>query len=105
MDLLGQKWSEVYQLSDVDDIALKILSLFLEILDKHIPRKFSTKKYGNKEVKLSKTCIDSIKFRNSLRKKAKISDDVNDWNIWRKARNKTNDLIRDEKIGGILMKI
>ena len=44
LDLWGQRWMEVYQLNNVNYIVSKIFELFLEILNKHIPRKFKTKR-------------------------------------------------------------
>ena len=58
MDLLSQKWSNVYNFTEVDDIASKITKIVTNTLDLHIPRAFKIRKYGKKSRKLSPYCLE-----------------------------------------------
>ena len=57
---LGKKWSEVYLLNEVDEIAARIIELFVETLDQYIPRWYKTKKSGQKGIKLSKFLLEIL---------------------------------------------
>ena len=43
---MAQPWSQVYNNTDVKLISFKIMDLFLNVLDKHAPKKIRTKKGG-----------------------------------------------------------
>ena len=45
---------------------------------------------------LSKECLDEIKTRNKLKKKAKLTNLQMDWENWKVAKNKVNDILRRE---------
>ena len=50
MDLMAQKWSEIYNYSDVDIIAEKISKILTDTLDSHVPRKIKNKKSGKIQI-------------------------------------------------------
>ena len=45
---------------------------------------------------ISKECLNRIRNRNSLRRKAKRSNLESDWEKWRKEKNLVNNMIRKE---------
>ena len=53
MDLLSQKWSDIYNFTDVNYIASEITRKLTKILDLHIPRSFKIIKNGKKKQKNS----------------------------------------------------
>ena len=65
-------------------------------------RKSSHKKYksgGNKfneGTKLSGECLARIRERNRLRRLAKRTNEMRDWENWKKEKNKVNNLIRNK---------
>ena len=97
LDLMGQKWTDFYQLKSVDEMAGFLDKTLGTVLDSYIPRKIRTKKLGKGDSKLSDQCLENIKERNKLRKKAKLSGSDEDWMMWRKVRNRVNNMVRDER--------
>ena len=97
MDLLGSRWSDIYDIKDPTLIDTAITDLIVSVLDKHAPI-ISFKTGGNKKGNsyLSKECLALIRERNNLRKKAKASNLQLDWEIWRRAKNKVNNRLRRE---------
>ena len=72
---MGLRWTEIYNIKDPTLIDSAITGNILSILNKHAPIvTFRTggKKGGNRN--LSKECLDEIKTRNKLKKKAKITN-------------------------------
>ena len=73
MDLMGRKWSSLYDLKDPTLIDTAITDNILEVLNLHAPiRTFKSggnKSAGNK--KLTKECLSRIRNRNMLRRIAK----------------------------------
>ena len=56
MELLLQKWTEMYNLKDPNLILDKITELWLETLDKYAPIRVVTSGYGKNRLNLSKEC-------------------------------------------------
>ena len=98
IEMLGLKWTEIYQHYYPTIIASIITNNITSILDKMTPRKLRT---INGEVKnklsVSKECLSMIRERNRLKKRAKSTGDKDDWIRWRKLKNQVNNKIRSEK--------
>ena len=100
MDLLSQRWTEVYNLHDPNMVLDKIMELWLEILNKHAPLRVITNGFGKNRLNLSKECRKLIKIRNKAKEVSKRSGEEEDWNQYKKLRNKVNDQIKKEREGG-----
>ena len=98
IDLKGQKWSQVYDLTDPTLIENKITELLLEVLEQYSPLKYRPKKRKNTGPKLSSKCLELIKDRSKKEKNlAKTTRKDEDWNKWKIAKNLVNNRIRNEK--------
>ena len=64
MDLMGQKWSQIYDLMDPTLIENKITELLLDVLEKYAQLKYLPKKKNHTGPKLTSKCLDLIKDRN-----------------------------------------
>ena len=95
---MGQKWSQVYDLTDPTLIENKITELLLEVLEQYAPLKYRPKKKNNTGPKLSSKCLELIKDRNEKKNLAKTTRKDDDWNKWKIAKNLVNNRIRNEKI-------
>ena len=58
---MGQKWSQVYDLTDPTLIENKITELLLEVLEQYSPLKYRPKKKNNTGPKLSSKGLELIK--------------------------------------------
>merc|ERR1711873_381230 len=98
MQLLGIKWSKIYDIKDPTLIDSFITENILEILDVHAPIK--TFKMGGGSFKgskfLSKKCLERIRERKRLRRMARRTNSTRDWENWKLEKNKVNNLIRNE---------
>ena len=98
IEILGQKWTEIYKHHDPTIIASITTNNITSVLDKMAPRKLRT---INGEVKnklsVSKECLSMIRERNRLKKRAKSTGGKDDWVRWRKLKNQVNNKIRSEK--------
>ena len=97
MDLMGLKWSELYDIKDTTLVDSFITDRILSVLDVQAPIvTFSSGggKKGNKN--LSKECLFRIKERNKLRRKAKRWNLKEDWDSWMLEKNRVNNLLRYE---------
>ena len=97
MDLLGKKWCDIYHPYDVNIIVDKISNILIETLDFFAPMKMKYRRNIGTKPDLSKECLSLLKHKNFLRKKAKQSGNLCDWIEWKKVKNKTNNMMRDEK--------
>merc|ERR1712240_552904 len=91
-------WSKFYNLKDPTLIDSFITDNILEVLNVHAPvQKYKSggKKY-NEGKKLSGECVERIRERNRLRRIAKRTNKMRDWENWKKEKNKVNNLIRNE---------
>ena len=59
--------------------------------------KVKNKNCSKINLKLSKNCLQKIKEWDLLKKRVIESNVYTDWGIWRKAKNKVNNIIRNEK--------
>ena len=97
LDLMSLRWTEVYDLKDPTLIDTFITDKLLSVLDKHAPiRTFKTGGIKNRNRNISKECLQSIRNRNKLRQIAKRTNSVDDWEKWRKTKNRVNNLLRDD---------
>ena len=89
MDLMGLKWSEIYDIKDPTLIDTAITDRIISVLDLHAPtqtyRSGGKKNVGNK--KLSKDCLYRISNRNFLRRKARRTNLSEDWESWKTEKN------------------
>ena len=83
MDLMSLKRTNIYDIKDPTLIDSAIHENILSVLDKHAP--ISTFRTGGKKRQkiLSKGCLEEIKVRNNLRKRAKTTNRSEDWEIWK----------------------
>ena len=98
MELCGLNWSEIYDYEDPTVIAAKITEKMCRPLDAMAPIKFRNSKTNKKKgLKLSENIRSRMKIRDNLRKKAKVTNDINDWDEWKRSKNEVNREIRKEK--------
>ena len=97
-ELLGQRWSKVYDILDPTLIDSAITDLITNVLNKHAPIKTFKGGGGSRKgkINLSQECKQRIRNRNLLRKAAKVSGSEDDWERWRKEKNLVNNLLRKE---------
>ena len=85
MDLMGLRWSEIYDIKDPTLNDSAITDRILSVLDIHAPvqtfRVGGRKNDGNK--KLSKECLYRIRYRNKLRRQARRLNLTDDWEKWK----------------------
>ena len=91
--LLEQNWDQFYKFNDPEVAWAYILGRLTPILDQMCPiRTFSIKNYRPEWV--TDELIEQVKDRDYFYKQAKLSGEVDSWNIARHLRNLTNTNIR-----------
>ena len=97
-ELLGLRWSNIYDIKDPTLIDSFITENILSVLNLYAPIKIyksgGSKYNGNK--KYSKECIERIRERNRLRRLARRTNSVLDWENWKAEKNRVNNLLRSE---------
>ena len=85
-DLLGLRWTHIYDIKDPTLIDSTIVDNIISVLDVHAPVKFfRTGSQKNKTSrKLSKECIYQIQNRNRMRRHNRRTNLDIDWDNWKK---------------------
>ena len=96
-DLMGQKWSLVYNYTDPTLIDNQITYLLMFVLEQYAPMTYKPKRKSYDGIKLSPECLDLIKTKNQLKFLAKSTGSISDWNNWKKAKNSATNKVRQEK--------
>ena len=95
-ELQSLPWGDIEFLDSPDEMWDVWKQLFTSVANKHAPLK--TKRVRHKVSPwLTPDLKGMIIKRNHLKKKAVRSGDLNDWNEYRRVRNKTNNKLRDTK--------
>ena len=95
-ELQSLPWGDIEFLDSPDEMWDVWKQLFTSVANKHAPLK--TKRVRHKVSPwLTPDLKGMIIKRNNLKKKAVRSGDLNDWNEYKRLRNKTNNKLRDTK--------
>ena len=95
-DLERQRWSDVNLSNDPNEMWAKWKNMLINCIDKHVPLK--TKQVGKKKSPwVTSQLKQSMRKRDSLKKKAKQTGDPLIWQQYKSSRNRTNNQIKRGK--------
>ena len=95
MELFGLNWSEIYNLEDTTVIAASITDKICTPLNRIAPIKLrNLKTRKNRGRKLSREVKELMKDRDEQKIRAKSSNSNEDWDEWKRKKNRVNKLVR-----------
>ena len=98
MELCGLNWSEIYDLNDTTLIAASITEKICTPLKRMAPIKLRNIKTNKKKGwNLSSEVRLLMKERDELKIRAKITNNTEDWDVWKRVKNRVNRIVRKEK--------
>ena len=95
MDLKQRDWSRISVLSNPNDMWSKWKNMLMTVIDKHAPVK--KKRVGRKKSPWITSDLLRMKKRDLLKKKAILRKDQVTWNEYKKARNESNNAVKNAK--------
>ena len=96
-DLQCTPWDTAFVFDDINDVLSSIETMFNDVLDQHIPLKSKRVKRLNQPIWMTKEVLHSMKTRDTLLKKARISNLLEDWTCYMHAKGETTNLITKTK--------
>ena len=96
-DLQCTPWDVAFVFDDINDVLSSIETMLNDVLDQHIPLKSKRVKRLNQPIWMTKEILHSMKTRDKLLKKARISNLQEDWTRYAHAKGQTTNIIRKTK--------
>ena len=90
-------WNTAFIFDDIDDIVSCWYEIFNSILDNLLPARQKKVKRKSQPIWFTRDIHEKIKERDVLFKKAKRSGNLEDWTVFKQAKNRVCDLIRKAK--------
>ena len=96
-DLENVSWDTTFESKDVDEVLCSLEKTLNEILNRHIPLKTKRVKRPNQPAWMTKEILDLLKTRDKLLKKARNTNEIEDWNLYTHSKCKIVKLIKKTK--------
>ena len=96
-DISEMNWSDICVMDNPNDMWKRWKTMLIQCLDKHAPVK--NKRIGTKKGSpwITSDLIKKMRERDSLKKQANLSSDIEVWLSYKKARNQINKAVRQAK--------
>ena len=90
-------WDSAFVFDDINDIADSIEKMLIEVVDMYMPLNHKRVKKQNQPAWMSDEIMNSIRNRDNVLKKARKSNILADWALYKHARCKTTNMIKFSK--------